>query len=63
VLVTVGPLAAGYTAAAAGVETRSVDDAQAAADTVSELLRPGDVILVKGSRAVGLEAVAAKLTA
>jgi UDP-N-acetylmuramyl pentapeptide synthase len=30
---------------------------------VSELLRPGDVVLVKGSRAVGLEAVAANLIA
>jgi UDP-N-acetylmuramoyl-tripeptide--D-alanyl-D-alanine ligase len=63
VLVAVGPLAEGYAAAADGVETRSVDDAQAAADTVSELLRPGDVVLVKGSRAVGLEAVAANLMA
>ena len=62
-LVAVGPLAEGYAAAADGVETRSVGDAQAAADTVSELLRPGDVVLVKGSRAVGLEAVAAKLMA
>jgi UDP-N-acetylmuramoyl-tripeptide--D-alanyl-D-alanine ligase len=63
VLVAVGPLAEGYAAAADGVETRSVGDAQAAADTVSELLRPGDVVLVKGSRAVGLEAVAANLMA
>ena len=29
---------------------------------LAALLRPGDVVLVKGSRAVGLEAVAAKLT-
>ena len=33
-----------------------------AADALAALLRPGDVVLVKGSRAVGLEAVAAKLT-
>ena len=32
-----------------------------AADTLAALLRPGDVVLVKGSRAVGLEAVAEKL--
>jgi UDP-N-acetylmuramoyl-tripeptide--D-alanyl-D-alanine ligase len=59
VLVTVGPLAEGYVAA--GVETRSAADADTAAATVSELLRPGDVVLVKGSRAVGLETVAANL--
>jgi UDP-N-acetylmuramoyl-tripeptide--D-alanyl-D-alanine ligase len=59
VLVTVGALAKEYVAA--GVETRSAADAETAAATVSELLRPGDVVLVKGSRAVGLETVAAKL--
>ena len=32
------------------------------AAAVRELLQPGDVVLVKGSRSVGLEAVAAKLT-
>jgi UDP-N-acetylmuramoyl-tripeptide--D-alanyl-D-alanine ligase len=44
-----------------GVETRNVSDADEAADAIAELLLPGDVVLVKGSRAVGLEAVAAKL--
>jgi UDP-N-acetylmuramyl pentapeptide synthase len=29
---------------------------------VDELVRPGDAVLVKASRAVGLEAVAAALT-
>ena len=38
------------------------DTAAEAADALAALLRPGDVVLVKGSRAVGLEAVAAKLT-
>ena len=60
-LVAVGPLAAGYAAAANGVESRTVPTADAAAEELAELIRPGDVVLVKGSRAVGLEAVAAKL--
>ena len=41
---------------------RTVADAAEAADALAAELRPGDVVLVKGSRAVGLEAVAAKLT-
>jgi UDP-N-acetylmuramoyl-tripeptide--D-alanyl-D-alanine ligase len=40
---------------------RHVADAQAAAAIVADVLRPGDVVLVKGSRSVGLEAVAEKL--
>jgi UDP-N-acetylmuramoyl-tripeptide--D-alanyl-D-alanine ligase len=38
-----------------------VSDAEAAADALAERLRPGDAVLVKGSRAVGLERVAEKL--
>ncbi len=38
-----------------------VADAEAAADAVAAALRPGDAVLVKGSRAVGLERVAEKL--
>jgi UDP-N-acetylmuramoyl-tripeptide--D-alanyl-D-alanine ligase len=60
-LVAVGPLAAGYVETAAGVESHHVATAHEAATTLAELLEPGDVVLVKGSRAVGLEAVAAKL--
>ena len=37
-------------------------DAAEAAEKVTELVRPGDVVLVKGSRAVGLEVVADALT-
>jgi UDP-N-acetylmuramoyl-tripeptide--D-alanyl-D-alanine ligase len=42
--------------------THWVADAEAAATLLRELLEPGDVVLVKGSRAVGLEKVAAALT-
>jgi UDP-N-acetylmuramoyl-tripeptide--D-alanyl-D-alanine ligase len=39
------------------------ENADAAADALREALGPGDAVLVKGSRAVGLERVAEKLTA
>jgi UDP-N-acetylmuramoyl-tripeptide--D-alanyl-D-alanine ligase len=55
-LVAVGPLAAAY-----GADALKVATAEEAAEALPPLLRPGDVVLVKGSRAVGLEAVAAKL--
>jgi UDP-N-acetylmuramoyl-tripeptide--D-alanyl-D-alanine ligase len=61
-LVTVGPLAEAIAEPFAG-EVRSVPDAAAAAELVPELLRPGDVVLVKGSLAVGLAAVCRALTA
>ena len=40
---------------------QQVADAEAAADALAEALGPGDAVLVKGSRAVGLERVAEKL--
>ncbi|HEX5899291.1 MAG TPA: UDP-N-acetylmuramoyl-tripeptide--D-alanyl-D-alanine ligase [Solirubrobacteraceae bacterium] len=59
VLVAVGPRAAhladGYGAVIA------LPDAQAAAATVPGLLQPGDTVLLKGSRGVGLEVVARAL--
>jgi UDP-N-acetylmuramoyl-tripeptide--D-alanyl-D-alanine ligase len=55
VIVTVGPRAA----AMAG-DLEAVTAAEAV-DIVRELMRPGDTILVKGSRGVGLEAVAEAL--
>jgi UDP-N-acetylmuramoyl-tripeptide--D-alanyl-D-alanine ligase len=39
-----------------------VENAAKAAERAPELVRPGDVVLVKGSRAVGLEVVAEALT-
>ena len=56
-LVTVGALAAEMGAGFAG-HARAVPDAQAAAGLLPGLLRPGDTVLVKGSRGVGLELVA-----
>jgi UDP-N-acetylmuramoyl-tripeptide--D-alanyl-D-alanine ligase len=38
-----------------------VSDAQAAVDLLRSELRPGDVVLVKASRSVGLESVAQAL--
>lgn len=61
-LVTVGPLAAAM-ASVFSREVHPVRDAAGAAAIVPELLREGDVVLVKGSRGVGLEAVCRVLTA
>jgi UDP-N-acetylmuramoyl-tripeptide--D-alanyl-D-alanine ligase len=55
-VIAVGELARDYGAG------EWVADADEAADRLSELVRPGDVVLVKGSRSVGLERVAQKLT-
>ncbi len=55
-VIAVGELARGYGTG------EWVQDADEAAKRLAELLQPGDVVLVKGSRSVGLEAVAQKLT-
>ncbi len=62
VLVSVGPLAAAI-AERFGGEAYSVADAGEAAALVPELVQAGDVVLVKGSRGVGLELVSQSLTA
>jgi UDP-N-acetylmuramoyl-tripeptide--D-alanyl-D-alanine ligase len=59
-ILAVGELARGYLEN--GVPGRWVANVHDALRQVDELVRPGDAVLVKGSRAVGLEAVAAALT-
>ena len=63
-LVAVGELAREYLEGAAGVPvTRWYPDAAAAAAAVDEVVEPGDCVLVKASRALGLEVVAEALAA
>jgi UDP-N-acetylmuramoyl-tripeptide--D-alanyl-D-alanine ligase len=59
-LLAVGELARGYLDG--GVQGRWVANVHDALREVDEVVRPGDAVLVKASRAVGLEAVAAALT-
>jgi UDP-N-acetylmuramoyl-tripeptide--D-alanyl-D-alanine ligase len=58
----VGDLAGGYLGAGVPEERRAATAEEAVA-AVEELLRPGDVVLVKASRSAGLERVAEALTA
>jgi UDP-N-acetylmuramoyl-tripeptide--D-alanyl-D-alanine ligase len=62
VLVAVGPRAARMGERFGG-ELHAVEDAAAAAALVPGLVAPGDTVLVKGSRGVGLEVVAEGLRA
>jgi UDP-N-acetylmuramoyl-tripeptide--D-alanyl-D-alanine ligase len=62
VLVAVGPLAA-HMADGYGEEVVALPDAAAAAEAVPALLQPGDTVLLKASRGVGLEVVAGALEA
>jgi UDP-N-acetylmuramoyl-tripeptide--D-alanyl-D-alanine ligase len=61
-LVTAGPLAAAIARTFEG-ESHPVANATEAAALIPELLEPGDVVLVKGSRGVGLELVCQALGA
>jgi UDP-N-acetylmuramoyl-tripeptide--D-alanyl-D-alanine ligase len=61
-LVAVGPLARGYVEGGEGIETlRWTAGLDEAIEAVREVVRPGDCVLVKASRAMGLEAVAEAL--
>ena len=63
-LLAVGELSRGYVDNATGVPVaRWARDADAAAREAAELVQPGDCVLVKASRAVGLEVVADVLSA
>jgi UDP-N-acetylmuramoyl-tripeptide--D-alanyl-D-alanine ligase len=61
VLITVGPLAQAMTDGYDG-EAYPVADAAEAASLALDLVQPGDIVLVKGSRGVGLELVCQALS-
>ncbi len=61
-LVGVGPRAVAM-AQAFDSQTVLASDADAASELVAEIVRPGDVVLVKGSNAVGLERICERLIA
>jgi UDP-N-acetylmuramoyl-tripeptide--D-alanyl-D-alanine ligase len=60
VLVAVGPLSSSMPSTFGG-ESHRATDAVSAAAVVADLVRPGDVVLVKASRGIGLETVAEAL--
>jgi UDP-N-acetylmuramoyl-tripeptide--D-alanyl-D-alanine ligase len=58
-ILAVGPLARGYLDG--GVPGRAVPNVHEALRVVEDVVRPGDAVLVKASRSVGLEAIAEAL--
>jgi UDP-N-acetylmuramoyl-tripeptide--D-alanyl-D-alanine ligase len=64
VLVAVGPLARGYVEGARGVSlTRWAPTVEQGLAALRGVLQPGDCVLVKGSRAMGLEVIAEAVAA
>ena len=64
VLVAVGPLARGYVEGARGVSlTRWAPTVEQGLAALRKVLQPGDCVLVKGSRAMGLEVIAEAVAA
>jgi UDP-N-acetylmuramoyl-tripeptide--D-alanyl-D-alanine ligase len=61
VLLAVGPLSTLLPETFGGGESHTAADARAAAELAREVVRPGDVVLVKASRGIGLETVAEAL--
>jgi len=59
-MLAVGELARDYLAG--GVHGRWVPNVHEALRELEDVVRPGDAVLVKASRAIGLEAVAEALT-
>ncbi|HWC32868.1 MAG TPA: UDP-N-acetylmuramoyl-tripeptide--D-alanyl-D-alanine ligase, partial [Actinomycetota bacterium] len=57
-LVAVGPLARGYLEGAGDIPEKRWAPTDRALPAVRAVLRPGDCVLVKASRSMGLEAVA-----
>jgi UDP-N-acetylmuramoyl-tripeptide--D-alanyl-D-alanine ligase len=62
-LLAVGQLARGYVEGAAGVPSRWAPNVHEALRELEAVVGPGDAVLVKGSRAMGLEAIAEALAA
>ena len=58
VVIGVGELGAAYATAAEGCEWHAVADVAAAAELLPGVLRPGDFVLLKGSRSAGIERLA-----
>lgn len=64
-LIGIGPLGRllAEAAAQAGAATAAFDSTEAAAPAVPDLLRDGDVVLIKGSRAMGMERLVGPIAA
>lgn len=58
-LIAIGQRAGGYVEGASGVEAIHYPTVEEAVDAIPSVLRPGDVVLLKGSRSMALERVAA----